>query len=131
MYKLTLLFVMLAIIGCQSITSSDEPVLGEEFEIAIGDQVFLDNRELRIEFKEVPEDSRCPEGVTCVWAGNAQVVLILNDSTVNLNTYLEPMKTNASGYLVTLVAVSPYPVYEQVIKKEEYVARLLVERVEN
>ncbi len=131
MYKLTLLFVLFAINGCQSITSSEDPVLGEEFEMAIGDRVILDNRGLSIEFKEVPEDSRCPEGVTCVWAGNAQVALILNNRTVNLNTYLEPMETTVSGYLVTLVSVSPYPVYEQVIKKEEYLARLLVERVEN
>ena len=126
MYKLACLFVLFSMISCQSITSSGDHRLGEEFELGFGEQVSLDNRGLSIEFKDLLEDSRCPEGVTCVWAGNAQVALLLNDSQATLNTYLEPQEMTISGYRIELISVSPYPVYEQDIAKEDYVAKLVV-----
>jgi hypothetical protein len=126
MYKLTFLILLLTISNCQSIISSDDPRLDEEFEIGFGEQVSLDNGSLSIEFKEVVEDSRCPEGVACFWAGNALVALVLNDNETELNTYLEPQETKLSVYHVDLISLSPYPVYEQIIEKEDYVVKLLV-----
>jgi hypothetical protein len=31
-------------------------------------------------FKEVVSDSRCPEGLNCIWAGEVTVVLGIQDS---------------------------------------------------
>lgn len=126
MYKLSFLILLLMMISCQNLTSSDDPRLGEEFEIDFGEQVSMENGDLIIKFKDVLEDSRCPEGVTCVWAGNAQVALVLMDSITNLNTHLEPQEVTISGFNVELITVSPYPVYEQDIDKEEYVVKLVV-----
>lgn len=131
MYKAAILVLLLAVSSCQNITSSDEYQLGEEFELRFGEQASLDNEKLLISFEEVLEDSRCPEGVTCVWAGNAQVGLMVKDSTVNLNTYLEPQEIDIAGYHIQLISLNPYPVYEQVIDKETYVARLVVNLNEN
>ncbi|MGK7370041.1 MAG: hypothetical protein ACNS64_07480 [Candidatus Halalkalibacterium sp. M3_1C_030] len=129
MHKLIFLILFLATSGCQSITSSNDPQPGEEFELVFGEQISLDNGNLTITFKEVLEDSRCPEGVTCVWAGNAQVALVLNDNETKFNTYLEPQEITIAGFRVELISVSPYPVYEQDIAKEDYVARLVVSKI--
>jgi hypothetical protein len=126
MHKLTYLLLLLVVSSCQNITSSVDPQLGEEFQLRVGEQASLDNGNFHITFEEVLEDSRCPEGVTCVWAGNARIALVLNESEANLNTYLEPQEITRSGYLVKLISVSPYPVYEQVIDREDYSAKLVV-----
>ena len=126
MNKLASLVLLLAIISCQYITSSDDPRLGEEFELEFGEQASLENRELSIKFTELLEDSRCPEGVVCVWAGNAKVALQINDQETTLNTYLEPKETTISSFNIALISVSPYPVYTMDFQNEDYVVRLLV-----
>ncbi|MDT5293210.1 MAG: hypothetical protein QOJ76_90, partial [Acidobacteriota bacterium] len=49
--------------------------VGREFKIKVGRQVTLKGDGLRVRFVAVGNDSRCPEGVTCVWAGDAEVML--------------------------------------------------------
>ncbi|MFH1764671.1 MAG: hypothetical protein ABIF09_10810 [Gemmatimonadota bacterium] len=39
------------------------------------EDIRLEGSVLRFSFGEVLEDSRCPVDVTCVWAGNAKVVI--------------------------------------------------------
>lgn len=126
MYKLIFIVLLLTVISCQNITSSNDPRLGEEFELGYGKQVSLNNRELSIKFEELLEDSRCPEGVACVWAGNAEVALQINDQEATLNTYLEPKETNISSYHIALISVSPYPIFTMAFQKEDYIVRLVV-----
>lgn len=56
-------------------------------------------------------DSRCPKGVTCVWAGTVNVDLRLNDQAV-VNLAIGKQKDtlfNNRNYSFTLVDVVPYP----------------------
>ena len=46
--------------------------LGQEFTLPIGETAEIDSESLSIKFVEVIGDSRCPAGVECVWAGEAQ-----------------------------------------------------------
>lgn len=131
MRKLVFFLLVLSIGSCQNISSSDEYRLDEEFELGIGEQASFDNAKFHIFFKEVNEDSRCPEGVTCVWAGNGKIALMINGKKVSLNTYLEPNESDIDGYHIKLISLNPYPVYEQEIDKEAYVARLIVRMSEN
>jgi len=81
---------------------------------------------LRIQFKDVLEDSRCPEGATCIWAGNAKIAILLNETEANLNTYLEPKQSRISRYTVDLISVKPYPKVGVEVKKDDYVVKLLI-----
>jgi hypothetical protein len=51
--------------------SNMQAVPGREFRIRINQAVSFDRGRLKIAFQGVPQDSRCPEGVNCVWSGNA------------------------------------------------------------
>lgn len=126
MYKPVCLVVLLAMIGCQTSTSSADPQLGEEFELGLGEQVNLDNQGLSITFNELLEDSRCPKGVTCFWAGNAKVALQINEHEATLNSNLEPRQTTIYSYQVALISVSPYPIYMMDFQKEDYIVRLVI-----
>jgi hypothetical protein len=65
-------------------------------------------------------DSRCPEGVTCVWAGKLSVVLQLDSLTL----YLEKDKVidtiyRDNRYSLNLVNVLPMPSAQGAAKQEE------------
>jgi hypothetical protein len=88
--------------------------LGEEFNIKNGQEVVLQEEKLRIMFRSVPQDSRCPTGVVCGWAGNGEVLLEVvrkNKRRVvtKLNTLLEPKEIVYKGFKLRLVALNPYP----------------------
>lgn len=64
-----------------------------------------------VTFLSVVEDSRCPEGTTCVWEGRARVTVRVSDQTVTLATpssRTEPLEP-IDGVEVELIGLYPYP----------------------
>jgi len=55
--------------------SQTDPVVSPKItvKILLGETILLENHSLT--FKKVLEDSRCPKGVTCIWAGRAKVLV--------------------------------------------------------
>ena len=105
--------------------------LGQEFDVRVGRWVTVEGERLRVTFDRVAEDSRCPEGVNCIWAGNAKVVLRLSkgrrrSSTLTLNTGTDPKEASYRGYEVRLVKLDPYPKEKRRIRRRDYVATLVV-----
>ncbi|MBN1161444.1 MAG: hypothetical protein JXA17_05820 [Dehalococcoidales bacterium] len=45
--------------------------LGQEFTLPVGKTATIESESLSIQFVGVISDSRCPEGVECIWAGEA------------------------------------------------------------
>src|SRR5262245_3921286 len=43
---------------------------GQEFELSINQEAVVEGESLAVAFEAVLEDSRCPEGVDCIWSGN-------------------------------------------------------------
>ncbi len=109
------------------------PRVGKEFSIKVGQQLKLEGTDLQVKFSGVPQDSRCPSNVNCVWAGNAEVVLewIVDKcpTTVTLNTHASSGTANESkvgGYRVKLIKLEPYPHSEKKISPSDYTATLFV-----
>ena len=84
-----------------------------------GENKFLKDYEMNVTFKGVSEDSRCPEGVNCIWAGVAvaqiEVMgLATRPMTLNLASMDHAAKNyhqsaDFNGYTITLKEVTPYP----------------------
>ena len=84
-----------------------------------GENKFLKEYQMNITFKGVSEDSRCPEGVNCIWAGAALAqVEVMGTSTrptiLNLASMDFPgrnyhQSADFNGYTITLQDVAPYP----------------------
>lgn len=107
--------------------------LGQEFDIRLGDTIWIQDELLRIDFQRVAEDSRCPEGVACVWAGNAKVALRVmkarrRAAQMMLNTMLNPKQSVYRGYEVKLVKLEPHPKKGVRLRRREYTATLVVTR---
>lgn len=130
--------VFLALTGACSapsgvdVTPLDAPV---ELELRGGEERRIGASAMRVEFRVVLEDSRCPQDVVCVWAGNAaiEIGLVAGDGakhTVVLNTGIEPRATEWNALRVTLLSVNPVPREGQAIPARDYVVLLRFEPVE-
>ncbi len=106
--------------------------VGQEFKLKVGEQVQIREAGLRITFSRVAEDSRCPQGVTCIWAGNGRIILKASrggrkGQDVQLNTGIEPKHGRVGEYELRLVSLNPYPQAGSArAKRSEYVATLVV-----
>ena len=92
-------------------TSCEKEVFALTDEVSIGFKssilVQTSTEVLEIEFNELLEDSRCPPGAVCIWQGQVQVKLKLNDSQyIELGTGAE-MSTTAefNGQTIHLIDV--------------------------
>lgn len=108
----------------------NEVRIGEAFDLPFGKAVRIAGEELNLAFIDVLEDSRCPTGLTCVWAGNGEIALELNGQQFMLNTLTDPKRLQLFGLQVELLELSPYPNYDIQTGKDEYVARLIVLKAE-
>jgi hypothetical protein len=67
---------------------------------------------IKVTFVRIEEDSRCPVGTQCVWAGNARVKIKLSKGrkapkTYELNSTLDPRTLTFEGYDIAFVNLSP------------------------
>jgi hypothetical protein len=97
--------------------------------LAPGERVIARGPDLAVRFAGVSEDSRCPEGVTCVWAGRAVVQVEVGDGeapTVPLEVGGEPRVVR--GLALAAEALDPYPRADAATRPEDYRLRLRIER---
>jgi hypothetical protein len=92
-----------------SVSTSVSAETGTQFELKRGQQANINGTPLRIRFDAVRQDSRCPQGVQCVWAGNAEVTLRIMsaEKSITLNTGVDPKSAPIDSYTITLVEVKP------------------------
>lgn len=97
--------------------------------LAPGEGVIARGPDLAVRFAGVSEDSRCPEGVTCVWAGRAVVQVEVGAGeapTVPLEVGGESREIR--GLVLTAEALDPYPRADTATRPEVYRLRLRIER---
>jgi len=122
------------LVGCGvSITTPSEPIV-----TVVGDTTFVQLPveasvmvdAVSIHFDRVTEDSRCPFGVVCVWAGNARIELTVSDGVdaevLGLNTDTPPTQDDFGGYTIRLDQLDPYPLAGRPTRPNSYVAKLAV-----
>lgn len=108
--------------------------LNEPFEMRPGQTAVLNDTDASLHFVGIPEDSRCPINVVCVWAGQVRVVLELRLSG---DYHLFQMKglvggshsdgragsayieTEVEGYRISFLSLSPYPVFDPRTERAE------------
>ncbi len=93
---------------------------------------------LTIKLIDVLEDSRCPTGTTCVWAGRAKMLIEVTEEGQDpiqkeliLGKKLPGEYTGDSiffneAFTIKVVGLTPYPSVENKIEKESYTLLLVV-----
>ncbi len=102
--------LLMACIKDDSVTAH----LNERVTLKLGKSMTLTDSQTQVTFAEVIEDSRCPKGTSCVWAGQARVRLQTHEGVsveLTLPGMQEQVEVSAGLAGLTLVcyALSPYP----------------------
>ena len=103
-----------------------------ELTLVFGETVDVPGTVLSLSLMGVPEDSRCPLDVTCVWEGNAVVEVGLAAGSgptvpLQMNTSLDPRSVDWGDVRVTVLALEPAPVSETPIPQRDYQATVRLE----
>ncbi|NHN25664.1 hypothetical protein FIA58_008235 [Flavobacterium jejuense] len=124
--KSVILFLTIFLAQCSSKQSSD---MANNTNIT--NQKGVTQEEYQIKLKKVTADSRCPEGLNCVWEGQVEMIvavykadklieekeLIVNSQTVSENA------TWASKYskkAITFIGVTPERIKDELINDSDY-----------
>lgn len=117
-------------------TAATAAQVGQPFQLAMGQAVQVAGTDLTLTFADVTEDSRCPRGVDCAWAG--QVIVVLDAAQGSQTSSPVTLTLRGSGrqvaessaqigdYTVQIVDVEPYPQRDTGAAAGEYVATLEV-----
>ena len=129
-------FVALMLLAsCATSPSAPRAVsLAGRFTLAPGQTAEVEGTGLRVTFESVSADSRCPVDVTCVWEGDA-VVMVSVQATGSARLQHElhtsgryPTEADAGDYRVRLVEVAPAPRSGASPAPGDYRVTLLVSR---
>jgi hypothetical protein len=109
-----------------------EPQLGQPFELKPAQAVKIEG--LQVTFDGVTEDSRCPTGVQCAWAGDASASFTLQtpsgppaQRTLHTNGRFD-QQADIADFIVRLEKLEPYPREGVATAPGDYRATLVVKR---
>jgi hypothetical protein len=112
-------------------TSQDPDIqasLDTPFELAVGQVAGVGD--IKIEFWNVTEDSRCPTDVQCVWEGRVKIELRLSGEDTIETVQLSPVSgedtTEYGGLQIRLLEVNPAPVSTEDLEISDYRIQLVV-----
>lgn len=115
-----------------SMTAFGQTRSKETFTLGVGKQKTAKKSRLKIKFIEVIEDSRCPIGVDCIWAGNAKIKVQITGSKrsqiFEFNTNLGPKGDIFDGWAITIENLTPYPHADKSIDPKSYKVKFTIAR---
>jgi hypothetical protein len=128
MYKRILAILPIVIIlmsGCAGPPNQVSAGPGEKFTLEIGQTAAITGENLKIRFVEVVGDSRCPQGVTCIWAGEATSLIEITYADTTYRKTLtqpgstEPPQAQFLNYTI-IFDLQPYPQAGVEIANKDY-----------
>lgn len=130
--KPALIFALLFAFVCGTIeTFAAQPEQRQT--VQINKQKKFSRSKLTVKFVALLEDSRCPQDVNCIHAGNARIRIEVTGSrgkeTFEVNTTLGPKGASFEGYAINLIELTPAPRTNVRINKNGYRATFSVTRL--
>ncbi|MGD0794999.1 MAG: hypothetical protein ABR958_05355 [Dehalococcoidales bacterium] len=100
---------------------------GREFTLSIGQSAAISSENITIKFIDVTSDSRCPQNVTCIWAGEVSCTVEITRpgaSLLKLKLTQPGLTSQLStqdfdGHTIAF-RVEPYPTAGKTIARSDY-----------
>lgn len=123
---------MLFASACAPVETAVVAAPGQAFALPLGQTAAVRGTEVRLTFKDVRTDSRCPVEVQCVWAGEAKIGVVISNGTPEETRVLSltpPDNEATVGNLrIRFVGLAPVPRQADPGTNRAYVAQLVVDR---
>lgn len=99
--------------------------------LRLGKQKRASRSKLTVKFVELVEDSRCPAGTQCVWAGNAKIKISVKSASEPVETFELNTSTGATGatygrYVINFISLTPNPKANVRVKQNTYTATFAI-----
>lgn len=102
---------------------------GKATAVQLGSDFTMSGSSIEVKFAEVVEDSRCPKGTHCMWAGQARIKL--TTATGKTGEIIVPgmkdevsAKVTLEGIQIECLSLKPYPEAGKELKASDYTASL-------
>jgi hypothetical protein len=119
-------------LGCAPLQTAVIVEPGVNFALAPGQTAEVKRADTRITFRQVREDSRCPTDVTCVWAGDAKVEVVISrtgvpDDTRILSITPPNNEVRVGNLRLVFVGLTPVPRQANASAPRNYLAEFVAE----
>jgi hypothetical protein len=106
---------------------------GQAFALPLGMTAAVKGSDVRLTFKDVRTDSRCPVDVQCVWAGEAKIGVVVSgtgttEETKVLSLAPADSEARAGNLRIRFVGLAPVPRQADAGTARAYVAQLVVDQ---
>jgi hypothetical protein len=119
-------------LGCAPLQTAVIVEPGVTFALAPGQTAEVKRADTRITFRQVREDSRCPTDVTCVWAGDAKVEVVISRTGVPDDTRILSLtppnnEVRVGNLRLVFVGLTPVPRQANASAPRNYLAEFVAE----
>lgn len=125
-------FFAVALTSCSArdLQTAQSVDLGAEVTLAPGSSAEFKPAGVVVQFVGITTDSRCPQDVICMWAGEVKVQLSIRLARQPPTSYeiLEGEHAHSGDYRVTVVRVRPEPIASAKIPPKDYRAALQLQK---
>lgn len=129
--KYLLVLIIFVGMGCEDLTMNQTFTIGKESTFRINQLYYSTDGQYTLQINEI-SDSRCPEGVVCVWSGEVSLKGEWSHNgtktAVELHTVMKDLQKEPEGFTITIVDAVPYPKYGHDSKPENLVTTLLIQK---
>ena len=121
-------------VACAPVKTAVVAEPGQSFALPLGKTAAVRGTDVRLTFKDVRTDSRCPVDVQCVWAGEAKIGVAISGNGTTEETKvlsLTPAADNearAGNLRIRFVGLAPVPRQADAGTARAYVAQLVVDQ---
>ena len=127
--------ILIALITICTLAISAVAQTTERLTLPPGKQVTSKKSKLKIKLVEVSEDSRCPTGAQCVWAGRAIIKLSVTSprmgtKVIEIDTSKGPQGDQFDGWAISLDSLTPHPNAATALDPKSYRAKVTVTRLQ-
>ena len=127
------ILALLTLLFCKNDLSRTPLVLNKSIELKQGEIVKNSDYQISIVLDSVLNDSRCPKGAQCIWAGNAAVRFIYSSANSKISFVLNTLpsfRTDSliDGYRIRMTGLTPYPELGVSVKQSDYKAAIEVKK---
>lgn len=128
--KYLVVLLLFAGMGCEETILDQTFTVGKESAFRIKQLYTSSDGLYTFQINEIG-DSRCPEGVVCIWSGE---VSLKGEWTVNkiktaieLHTVVKAQEKQPDGFTIQIVDAKPYPKYGTESNPDDLVVTLLIQ----
>lgn len=123
--------VVLMLLVCRVSQAQEDSISNSSYSSALGIGEQLRFGDKSVKFKKLISDSRCPEGVTCVWAGEAKILVEVFEKGISLGEIIIVAGANGpdisldnffeeDAYHFSSLQLKPYPEISKKLEASDY-----------